>query len=74
MNNIAITQYVALHALQIQNVKRNVVKKIDINELKVNSQTNVVEPIHITKDSEDITVTNDMEKTSSTLPIQIPIS
>lgn len=33
MNNIAITQYIALHALQIQNVKRNVVKKIDIQEL-----------------------------------------
>ena len=34
MNNIAITQYITLHALQIQNVKRNVVKKIDIKELK----------------------------------------
>ena len=71
MNNIAITQYVALHALQIQNVKRNVVKKIDINELKVNSQTNAVEPTHIKKDSEDNTDTTDIEKTSSPLPIPI---
>jgi hypothetical protein len=34
MNNIAITPYIALHALQIQNVKRNVAKKVSINELK----------------------------------------
>ena len=33
MNNIAITPYIALHALQIQNVKRNVAKKVSINEL-----------------------------------------
>jgi hypothetical protein len=29
MNNIAILPYLSLHALQIQNVKRNIVKKID---------------------------------------------
>jgi hypothetical protein len=33
MNNITITPYIALHALQIQNVKRDTVKKIDIKEL-----------------------------------------
>ena len=33
MNNIAISPYITLHALQIQNVKRNVVKKVSINEL-----------------------------------------
>ena len=32
MNNIAISPYVALHALQIQNIKRNVAKKIDVTE------------------------------------------
>ena len=40
MNNIAITPYIALHALQIQNVKRDVAKKISINEL--NNQTYVI--------------------------------
>jgi hypothetical protein len=40
MNNIAISPYVALHALQIQNVKRNVVKKVSINEL--NNQTHII--------------------------------
>jgi hypothetical protein len=34
MNNIAISPYIALHALQIQNIKRNVAKKIDVtNEI-----------------------------------------
>jgi len=33
MNNLAITPYIALHALQIQNVKRDVVKKVNINTL-----------------------------------------
>jgi len=33
MNNIAISPYIGMHALQIQNIKRNVVKKACINEL-----------------------------------------
>ena len=33
MNNAAITPYICMHALQIQNVKRNVVKKVSIKEL-----------------------------------------
>jgi hypothetical protein len=33
MNNIAVAPYIGMHALQIQNVKRNVVKKASINEL-----------------------------------------
>jgi hypothetical protein len=33
MNNLAIASYIGMHALQIQNVKRNVVKKASINEL-----------------------------------------
>ena len=40
MNNLAIVPYVCLHALQIQNVKRDVVKKVNINELNKN---NIVE-------------------------------
>jgi len=33
MNNISITPYIFLHALQIQNVTRNTAKKVSINEL-----------------------------------------
>jgi hypothetical protein len=35
MNNIAISPYVAMYALQIQNVKRNVAKKVSIDELNL---------------------------------------
>ena len=35
MNNLAIVPYIGLHALQIQNVKRNIAKKIDISELNL---------------------------------------
>jgi hypothetical protein len=33
MNNLAISPYIGMHALQIQNVKREVVKKVSISEL-----------------------------------------
>jgi hypothetical protein len=33
MNNLAISPYICMHALQIQNVKRNVVKKVSITNL-----------------------------------------
>jgi hypothetical protein len=62
MNNIAILPYIGLHALQIQNVKRNVAKKVSINELnneiiqpENNSNTNIesshVENNNINSDS-----------------------
>ena len=40
MNNMAISPYIFMHALQIQNIKRNVVKKVNIDELnqEINSQ------------------------------------
>ena len=47
MNNIAVLPYIGLHALQIQNVKRNTTKKVSINELNNEvitiENTNVVE-------------------------------
>ena len=45
MNNIAILPYIGMHALQIQNVKRNVYKKVDIKELNVEGNNDVVTPI-----------------------------
>jgi len=41
MNNIAVLPYIGLHALQIQNVKRNTTKKVSINELNSNAEANV---------------------------------
>jgi hypothetical protein len=38
MNNIAISPYIAMYALQIQNVKRNVAKKASIEELNMETK------------------------------------
>ncbi len=38
MNNIASAPYYAMHALQIQNVKHDIVKKFNIDDLKVESE------------------------------------
>jgi len=43
MNNIAVVPYIGMHALQIQNIKRNVVKKASIQELNNEQHT---EPLH----------------------------
>lgn len=40
MNNVAVLPYIGMHALQIQNVKRNIVKKASIQELN----TEVINP------------------------------
>ena len=43
MNNIAVLPYLGLHALQIQNVKRNVSKKVSVDELNLSNEAkNVV--------------------------------
>jgi hypothetical protein len=49
MNNLAITPYIFLHALQIQNVKRNVAKKVSINELN-NTTHEFVNPLDDTNE------------------------
>lgn len=33
MNNVAVVPYIGMHALQIQNVKRNIVKKVSVDEI-----------------------------------------
>jgi hypothetical protein len=38
MNNLAISPYVIMYALQNQNIKRNTTKKVDINLLKKNEE------------------------------------
>jgi len=60
MNNLAILPYICLHALQIQNVKRDVVKKVSINELNKNE---IILPV----DKEDIfNSNNDSNNNNST--------
>ena len=49
MNNIAISPYIAMYALQIQNVKRNVAKKASIEELNIESKTMTVVETNVEK-------------------------
>jgi len=56
MNNAAILPYIGMHALQIQNVKRDVVKKASISELNK-------EIIHPKETHNDIEVVNDYNNT-----------
>lgn len=66
MNNIAISPYIGMHALQIQNIKRNVVKKACINEL--NQPQNDITQNDITQDN----ITQDNGTTIDNLPIVKP--
>jgi hypothetical protein len=49
MNNIAISPYIAMYALQIQNVKRNVAKKASIEELNMESKNITVVETNVEK-------------------------
>jgi hypothetical protein len=55
MNNISIIPYIFMHLLQLQNVKRNVVKKININKLneKVSEREKNIK-IDINKNKDDL--------------------
>ena len=73
MNNIAVLPYIGLHALQIQNVKRNTTKKVSINELNneviIIENKNVVESESTTKidDLPSATNNNQQENVSNHL-------
>ena len=60
MNNCAILPYIGMHALQIQNVKRNVVKKASIKELN----NEIVEPSENIYHQEPTDDTNQMEESN----------
>ena len=63
MNNLAIIPYIGMHALQIQNVKRNVVKKASINELNTEQNTNENTNENNVSELEDTTVAdNNLDK------------
>ena len=69
MNNVAITPYIALHALQIQNVKRNVAKKVSINELNNQTyETNETNGTNGNNEKIETSGNNENNETSGTLP------
>ena len=61
MNNIAVTPYICMHALQIQNVKRNIVKKASIIELNN-------EIVHPLETHEELGQHNEVENINEILP------
>lgn len=58
MNNLAITPYICLHALQIQNVKRDIVKKANIENLNEGTKQEIIEQSHETSNNTPNNETN----------------
>ena len=80
MNNIAILPYITLHALQIQNVKRNTVKKVSINELNNeiiypddtnSSDTNINKSVAAVDEKLEVSTndTTNISNLASTIPV-----
>lgn len=60
MNNIAISPYIAMYALQIQNVKRNVAKKASIQELNMEAKPCPLPVVVNTDESVNVEKTTDL--------------
>jgi hypothetical protein len=52
MNNIAISPYIAMYALQIQNVQRNTTKKMDVQELNKKPHTSEEKELIVQEETE----------------------
>ena len=61
MNNLAILPYITMHALQIQNVKRNTVKTVSIDELNNTTTQNMENINHL----EENTLNNNNDNTNN---------
>jgi len=66
MNNIAITPHIAMYALQIQNVKRDTVKKMDIKQLNAQplEKVDTRENKEIGETEENVTNVDNLHKES----------
>jgi len=63
MNNLAISPYIGMHILQLQNIKRNTTKNADIDDLKVKvNNTNI-------QNSDYIEKTDDFANTNATIDV-----
>ena len=70
MNNLAIIPYIGLHALQIQNVKRNVAKKA--TKIISDDTSNCESDSSDSEDSEDLMSVNTNKPASQTVsPVDI---
>jgi hypothetical protein len=71
MNNVAISPYIGMHALQIQNVKRESVKKMNIQELNKPLHDEVSVPLDI---SSSQTVEKHVENSTILADLPLPES
>ena len=72
MNNLAISPYIAMYALQIQNVKRNTVKKASIQELNQEQSNDLnKEDLLPTNEVKDNLVPTLQKETENILPTSI---
>ena len=70
MNNVAVAPYIAMHALQIQNVKRNVVKKVSVDD--INNEISQQEQPLVAQSASPSTPHFTSESTSiDNLPVQV---
>ena len=67
MNNLAISPYIGMYALQIQNVKRNTAKKHSISELNVEPQAHKERNVEIENENENVDV--DIIETTSNIDL-----
>lgn len=61
MNNLAILPKVAMYGLQLQNVKRDVVKKVNLSDMKLNSSSTEIETLPPEKDEKISEESNPVE-------------
>jgi hypothetical protein len=75
MNNAAISPHIIMHALQIQNVKHNIVKKLDIEELNKSTEYSETKTINEKEniDGEE-NIESDKEKTTNLSNLPEPYS
>ena len=74
MNNIAILPYICLHALQIQNIKRDVVKKVSIQELNKNEVVIPVDKEEVSNHNDNNENINDDKKSTNINDLPEPAS
>ena len=79
LNNLAITPYIAMHALQIQNVKRNTVKKVSIEELNNEVKEPVINDVQLpntntTLDNIPLSIENVVNSINNVLPDPLCLS
>ena len=72
MNNVAVLPYIGLHALQIQNVKRNTTKKVNINELNFLSEAKDVVECEVISIENTNEVPNEVKEKSTTKIDDLP--